>query len=441
MAITVEQAGPYAAFLTTSFMIGRTLTAHCWGRLADIYGRRIVSMASLTESGLACIWFGMASTYSGLFGAIIARGVIGAWNSIVGVTKTYATELAYYEFDNGSKTHDVNSDQRQKEENRIVGMVMSMRAWGFLVAPAIAGFLADPLMVRENTGSSNSVLPNTRLLRLLYKYPYLLPNLLGAVLCWSAAVAVYFIVPETLERQKQDYTTIPSSVYPNGTYGSLEDVDLDRNNDDDTKCCWHISKTSNTTGITSIWSRRNTGNHLIAYWLSSFVIISIDEAFPLYCIARNNGVGQLNESDIGTILSISGIIFAVGKFHIYTWIVDRFGLYASLSFGCWLGIVPISLIPCAYAMAHLSSVLGVTIYLALLIGMTKIFQSAFFSAITVATNRTVRKQMRSSMNGLGGVGAGGAKALGPLVTGYWMAICLSMDDGDKMYGGVIALLD
>eukprot|EP00956_Cyclotella_meneghiniana_P007686 scaffold10316_cov71-Cyclotella_meneghiniana.AAC.2 len=126
--ITVEQAGPYTAVLTTSFMIGRTSTAHFWGRLADIYGRRIVLMVSLTGSGLACIWFGMTSTYSGLFGAVIARGVIGAWNSIVGVTKTYATELAYHEFDNGIKTHDVvNSDQRQKQENRIVGIVMSMR--------------------------------------------------------------------------------------------------------------------------------------------------------------------------------------------------------------------------------------------------------------------------------------------------------------------------
>ena len=50
--ITVEQAGPYAAVLRTSFMIGRTSTAHFWGRLADIYGRRIVLMVSLTGSGL-----------------------------------------------------------------------------------------------------------------------------------------------------------------------------------------------------------------------------------------------------------------------------------------------------------------------------------------------------------------------------------------------------
>lgn len=28
---------------------------------------------------------------------------------------------------------------------------MSMRAWAFLIAPAIAGYLSDPFMVRDNS--------------------------------------------------------------------------------------------------------------------------------------------------------------------------------------------------------------------------------------------------------------------------------------------------
>ena len=39
----------------------------------------------------------MASTYGGLRGTVIARGVSGGWNSIVGVTKTIATELAHHD--------------------------------------------------------------------------------------------------------------------------------------------------------------------------------------------------------------------------------------------------------------------------------------------------------------------------------------------------------
>ena len=131
---------------------------------------------------------------------------------------------------------------------------------------------------------------------------------------------------------------------------------------------------------------------MIAYWIYSFVVISIDEAFPLFCIARNNGLGQLSESDIGAILSIAGFIFAVGQFHTYMRIVDRYGVYGSLSFGCWAGVLPISLIPCAALIARYSNQIGVEIYIAILMGLTKIFQSAFFSGITVATNRTVPKK-------------------------------------------------
>jgi MFS family permease len=219
----------------------------------------------------------------------------------------------------------------------------------------------------------------------------------------------------------------------------LECINNESELNDDTGCCWQAEE--ETTSISSIWSRRNTRNHLISYWLYSFVVIAIDEAFPLYCISRNNnGIGQLSESDIGTILSIAGLIFAVGQFHIYTWIVNRFGVYGSLTFGCWAGVLPISLIPCAALVAHFSSRLGVVMYIALLMGMTKIFQSAFFSGITVATNRTVPKEMRSSMNGFGGMGAGGAKALGPLFVGFWMSICLSWDGNAMLNGGIIAWL-
>ena len=98
------------------------------------------------------------------------------------------------------------------------------------------------------------------------------------------------------------------------------------------------------------------------------------------------------ESDIGAILSIAGLIFVAGQFHTYTRIVYRYGVYGSLSFGCWAGVLLISLIPCAALIARYSSQRGVEIYIAILMGLTKIFQSAFFSGITVATIRTVPKK-------------------------------------------------
>ena len=70
-------------------------------------------------------------------------------------------------------------------------------------------------------------------------------------------------------------------------------------------------------------------------------------------------------------------------------------MYKSLGTGTWLGILPILFIPFACIFTGLNH--GAIIYLSLLIGVTKIFQSAFFSSITIATNRTVSKELRSSM--------------------------------------------
>ena len=107
--ISEEDAGPFAALFATSFMIGRTVSAHLWGLLADIYGRRFVIILSLIGSGAASLWFGLTDSYNQ---ALMARFMTGAWSSIVGVSKTVATELAL-------------SDD---EETRIVGRAMSMRA-------------------------------------------------------------------------------------------------------------------------------------------------------------------------------------------------------------------------------------------------------------------------------------------------------------------------
>ena len=464
LQIEEEQVGPYAALFATSFMIGRTATAHLWGLLADLYGRRFAMMCSLAGSGFASLWFGFAISYSQ---AVVARGMMGALNSIVGVSKTVATELAFHDFDECNNQHEygeANTDnnnreqeqhlQREHLETRIVGRVMSMRAYGFLIAPAVAGFLADPLDVREkglaySTNVDDSIL-HTSCYNLLSKYPYLLPNLLGAVLCWASAMAVYLCIPETVpecrstrllgkdflqwtrricagqHRQKDEQEDAlialkvddSSSDNPVQQYGSTQ-------NDD------KLDNAISSASLKLIWSRRKTRVHLIAYWLFSLVIINIDEAFPLYCISRNTGLGGLQENEIGKILSASGVIFAIGQYEVYTMICDRFGIYGSLHFGATLGILPVALFPLASLVYTNENKRWSMLYLSLLLGVTKVFQSAFFSSITVATNRTVPAEMRSRTNALGSIGAGLSKAVGPMFIGIWMAFCLSLDTQDN----------
>ena len=76
-------SGLYEAFLTTSFVIDRTLTAHYRGKPADFNGRRVV-LKWLHYDGewMRVHLIGVASTYGALCGAVIARELIGGWNSL-----------------------------------------------------------------------------------------------------------------------------------------------------------------------------------------------------------------------------------------------------------------------------------------------------------------------------------------------------------------------
>ncbi len=470
---------------------------------------------------------------------------------------------------------DVQAKQQEKQqhmETRIVGLVVGMRAWGYLIAPAIAGFLADPLEIRIHGIDAETNTVNGNIFhRLLKWYPYLLPNLLGLILCWTTAAAVFVAIPETLNGCREfhhevtdfwqwlskffksgfdfktvgnffinrfwkdvtndntpskseknsgccilsyghetktnshtSFATIESSLFAKAgesvRYGSYEDCqnnfvadrqfeinpipvttvspldavsssnqltedfrtrinDSASNSGRDTEiCCSEKGNELKQQSLRSIWQRTNTRYHLIVYWLYSFIVICIDEAFPLYCISSKNGfVTKMSESDIGIILSLSGILFAFGQFRFYTSIVDRFGIYGSLGLGCWCGVLPTSFIPFASLFQSSDATLsspsnefdhGVgnynktysILYLSLLMGVTKLYQSTFFSSITIATNRTVPKEMRSSMNGFASVGAGAVKAIGPIIAGYWMALCFETEGGNNHYVPMKALM-
>ena len=152
-------------------------------------------------SGLATVWFGMLRT---LPCALTARFVLGLSNGMHGTFKTLAFELARGD---------------AELETRGMGAVFGMWGVGFLLSPAVSGWLAEPVQQ------------------------------------YSAAALV--------------------------RWGLWNPVLL--------------------------WKRKRMRSHLIAYWLYSFVIICIDEAFPLFCMSKSGGLG-ISEAVIGKVLSASGLV-------------------------------------------------------------------------------------------------------------------------------------
>jgi Major Facilitator Superfamily len=432
--VNEENVGFYAGMMASSFMIGRAISSYGWGKAADVYGRLPCLSISLLLSSLLSLGFGFSTTF---VGALSWRFWLGIVNGVLPISKTAVSELAY-----GDRTL----------ETRGMGLVMGMWGWGFLISPAISGITSEPLKQYPHVMWLQQD-ENVWYYKLLQKFPFLLPNLIGTMLGLTALLAVTLFVPETLPKDSvKSLNEIPGrilsslqralSVIPEETSSQLaETVSMtsrsydestpmssddrrksygttrDDGPDDDSICLKqvdllfpdldddvddavtsarasydeyslllatapdsrrsisasvrrHSTMTSQrrrqsrlsawkasirsigpaspppeaTATISSLWSQRNTRNHMIVFWLSSFVSTTVDEGFPLFCISKAGGLG-LSEKTIGKILSLCGLIFAISQYVVFTTLVSNLGLYGSIRLSSTIMGPMVTLIP------------------------------------------------------------------------------------------------
>jgi len=180
--------------------------------------------------------------------------------------------------------------------------------------------------------------------------------------------------------------------------------------------------------ISSLWSQRNVRLHMMVYWFASFIMVEVDEAFPLFCMSVASGLG-IKENAIGKIMSFSGLVFFIVQLGFYAPLIARTGLYGSILFGA-VAMAPLAaLIPFSVMMNRNADPGEVTWaafgFLTVLMAFSRVFGLTFFSGITVAINRLVPAQHRATLNGLNTLGGSGAKALGPAFAGVLVSFFFS----------------
>eukprot|EP00127_Corallochytrium_limacisporum_P002665 Clim_evm101s134 gene=Clim_evmTU101s134 len=186
--ISKEQVGTYAGLLTAAFPLGQFLLSFVWGRVADRYGSKVVSMTAVTSAMCLHLVVGTAPVYSV---ALAARFATGLMNGNLGAMKAYLAK----------NTDSTNS--------KAAFGALSV-AWniGTILAPALGGFLSNPAEKYPNAFPPGS---------LFDRFPYLAPSLVSACMLALNLPIIYWVMQEKVEKkadgagpvQKREYSKAP----------------------------------------------------------------------------------------------------------------------------------------------------------------------------------------------------------------------------------------
>ncbi|CAN0223141.1 unnamed protein product [Pylaiella littoralis] len=163
-----DEAGYYAGYLTSALMVGRFVSSYFWGRFADRYGRLPVMYIGLCSIAILSVAFGLSTSF---WWAVSCRFMLGAMNGLVAIAKCMISEVC-------------------GKEHEVVGMSFVTGCWSFglVIGPAFGGLLAQPVQHFPAIFSESGPFG---------RFPYLLPNIVGASIALSGLPMVFFFLKET----------------------------------------------------------------------------------------------------------------------------------------------------------------------------------------------------------------------------------------------------
>ena len=326
-----------APFFASPAEIGFVVSIYSWmqfvfspilGRLSDKYGRRPVLFISMLGSAVGYIVLGLANTLVIVFVGRIISGITGG---NISAAQAYIADVT-------------------TRENRAKGMALFGAAFGlgFVAGPAIGGITS--------------------------KYGVHIPFFIAAALSLIAALAVYFVLPES---RRFDATLHPAE--PGGRIAQL---------------------------LGSL-KEREFGTVNIIYFLLVTAFSIMTTAFVLYTAH----VFGYNAEQNGYLFALVGITAVIGQGVLFHKLVKQFGETRLIVFGCILMAASFFCIPFVTPVfTGLAGLIGVCVALA--------FANSLASpSLTSLASKITHEHKQGSALGILQSGGSLARAIGPTLAG------------------------
>eukprot|EP01135_Chromosphaera_perkinsii_P001027 Nk52_evm41s156 gene=Nk52_evmTU41s156 len=377
VAESEEDLGFYVGMIESAFTFCQFLTSGFWGGLSDRIGRRPVLLFGLVGNTIFSVLFGLSPT---LTAAIVIRGTNGLVNGNFGVLRVYLREIS-------DKTN-------QAECFSLLGFFTGVSS---VIGPMIGALLANPSESLPAVFSPGSVWDEK---------PYLLPCVFSGFLSFVALLAAYFLLEET-----------------NKVTSKIADEEACEERDD--PLLLSDDRRDEIPSLGSVLASRDVFLNIFIYGLLSYLIITLDNVFPIWSVysVEKNGLG-FGSIDIFYVVSIAGAALIFFQMFLFSKLERYLG--ASLMFRtAALGITLY-----AFALPFTHNMKEVNIYLFwTCIALLQVFGRGFcvislFTANAILANNSTTYYLGTVNGAMASIGAL-SRSFGPFLGGWMLTVSMN----------------
>jgi MFS family permease len=317
------QIGLYVGIIASAFALAQFTTNFFWGWLSDRIGRKPVILCGTILTACCFLAFGFSTR---LWHAITVQMLLGLVNGNQGLVSACLGE--------------VTDRSNQSKAFTYLPVIYGL---GAITGPAIGGLL----VFKENPFHKGQ--PNP--------YPYLLPNVVSAILLLIDAVFVQIFLKESLDGAKElppigervgqlftwlwqfmSFSNRPTYLKPSGS------TRTNRAQED------HSESSSSTTGLLarsrsvddlkkSDIFNRDTVLLLVTFLIFQLSNVAYSSLYPIFCESPAPTGRNLSPEEVGISMALAGIVTIVFQIFFYGNIRDKLGNRVSFRLSHFLFII------------------------------------------------------------------------------------------------------